>query len=402
MLRRYPMLFATAMLLMAGVLGSVLVQGEVAAQGTLVEDEITSPSLEGNLLGDPATRKMMVYLPPSYDTSPDRQYPTVYLLHGYMGNHTWFVWSLNLFFEQLGIDLGVKIQEIADALISAGEMEEMILVMPDGTNAYGGSWYSNTPVIGNYRDYIAGDVVAYIDGKYRTMASRDSRGIAGHSMGGYGALSLAMGYPEVFGAVAALSPGSPNDFSVPPTPIDMFIAENPETLGEPIVVDTSQETLEAMPAAGVIFATNFNTNVFYAMAAAFSPNPDNPPYYVDLPIQYPEKTIVQEVWEKWVERDLVHQIAREGANLSNTPIFVDQGVGPVVLMAEVPNVDRLVAALGAAGIPYTYEEFDGDHLTHLRLQTISALKFLSAHLAEPGPTTMLPTTWGQIKATFRE
>jgi len=402
MLSRYLLVFAMAMLLIAGVLGSVLVQGEVAAQGKLVEDQITSPSLEGNLLGDPATRKMLVYLPPSYDTSPDRQYPTVYLLHGFMGNYTLFAWSLNVFVQQMGIDLGLDIQAIAESLIAAGEMGEMIVVMPDGLNAYGGCWYERSPVIGNYRDYIARDLVAYIDGKYRTMANRNSRGISGHSMGGYGSLSLAMEYPEVFGAVAALSPGSPNDFGVPPTPIDMFIAENPETLGEPIVLDPKRDTMELLPTAGVVFTTNFNTNVFYAMAAAFSPNPDNPPFFVDLPIEYPEKTIVQEVWEKWMERDLVHQIAQNGRNLADTPIFVDQGVGPTVIMPEVPNVDRLVAALDAAGLTYTYEEVNGDHMTHLREQTASALKFLSAHLAKPGPTTVSRASWGQIKATFRE
>lgn len=397
-MKRCVMIFAMAMLLTAGGSGSLFTQSEAADQGTLTEDQITSPALEGNLLGDPATRNMFVYLPPSYDTSPGKRYPTVYLLHGYMGGYHTFVWSMDSFFEPLGIDLGVDIQAIADSLLRIGEIQEMIVVMPDGATAYGGAWYSNSPVTGNYRDYIAQDLVTYIDGMYRTMGGRDSRGIAGHSMGGYGALSLAMGYPEVFGGVAALGPGFPNDFDIPPTPIDLFIAENPDTMGEPIVMDLNKDTMELFPVAGEIFASNFNTNVFYSMAAAFSPNPDNAPYYVDLPIEYPEKTVVQDVWEKWVEQDLVRKIAREGANLSNTPIFVDEGVGPVVLMPEVVNVDRVLAALDAAGLSYTYDAFDGDHLTHLRYQVASALKFLSKHLTKPEPLSVVPSTWGQIKA----
>ena len=397
MFRSYSMLLAVALFLVTGIGG---IPSEVAAQERLVEDEFTSPSLEGNLLGDPATRKMLVYLPPSYGSSPDRNYPVVYLLHGFMGNQDFFAWAMNAFALEMGLDLGLDLQAIADSLITLGEMGEMIVVMPNSENYYGGSWYENNPVIGNYRDYIARDLVTYIDGKYRTMANRDSRGISGHSMGGFGALSLAMEYAEVFGAVASMAPGDPNDFSLPPTPVDAFIAENPENLGEPIVLDITKDTMELMPIAGLIFATSFNTNLLYSMAAAFSPNPDNPPFYMDLPVQYPEKTIVQDVWEKWLAKDLVHQIAERGGNLAGTPILVNQGVGPTVMMAEVPHVDRMVAALEGAGLTVTYEEVPGDHLTHLRMQVSGALKFLSANLAGAEPTAVCPASWGAIKGEF--
>ena len=400
-MRRFAMMLAGSMFLIAGASIGLFAQSEAAEQGTLIEDQITSPSLEGNLLGDPATRNMYVYLPPSYDASPGKRYPTVYLLHGFMSGYHTFVWSMNAFFEPLGIDLGLNIQSIADSLLALGEIDEMIVVMPDAGTAYGGAWYANSPVNGNHQDYIVQDLVGYIDGTYRTVTTRDSRGIAGQSMGGHGALSLAMTHPEVFGAVAALSPGSSNDFDIPPTPIDLFVAENPDTLGEPIVMDMNKSTLELFPVAGEIFASNFNTNVLYSMASAFSPNPDNPPYYVDLPIEYPGKTVVPDIWEKWVEQDLTRKIAREGANLTNTPIFIDEGVGPVVLMPEVVNVDRILAALDAVGLSYTYDTFDGDHLTHQRYQVASALKFLSKHLTKSEPLSVVPSTWGQLKAKFR-
>ncbi len=341
-----------------------------------VQDEITSPALEGNRLGDPATRPFLVYLPPSYETSPDKRYPVVYLLHGFLGDHTNFTFAggAEVAVKALaGIDLGLDVGDIAKELMAAGEMQEMIIVMPNAMNAYGGSWYERSDLIGDYRSYIARDLVAYVDSKYRTIPDRASRGIAGHSMGGYGALSLAMEYPDVFGAVAALSPGDPNDLDVSPTLIEKFVAENPEKLGEPILVRTGEDLWN-------IFLGNFQTNEFYSLAAAWTPNLNNPPYYVDLPIRYPEKEVVPEVWEKWKEHDLVHQIARNGANLANTPIFIDQGVGKTVIMEEVPGIKQLLAALDAQGIPYTYDEFDGDHMTHLRYQVASALKFLSAHL----------------------
>ena len=208
----------------------------------LVQDQITSPSLEGNLLGDPATRDVLVYLPPSYETSPDKRYPTIYLLHGYTGDHRMFVFTLNVAIQSLtGIDLGVDIGDIISSLMATGDLGEVIIVMTDAQNAYGGSWYERSEVIGDYREFIARELVAYIDGKYRTLANREHRAIAGHSMGGYGAFSLAIEYPNVFGGMAALSPGFPNDVDVNPTAIDKFIAANPDTLGLPIVVSTDED-----------------------------------------------------------------------------------------------------------------------------------------------------------------
>ena len=181
----------------------------------------------------------------------------------------------------------------------------------------------------------------------------------------------------MFGAVAGLSPGTAVEVS--PTFIDRFITENPDTLGHPVILPAAPATWAD---AEYVFQNNYNTNIFYSIAAVYSPNPDHPPYYVDLPVQYPEKTVVQEVWDKWVEGDLVHQIARDGANLSQTWIFVDVGVGPVGIMSERPDVTaRVLSALDAQGILYTYEEFPGDHLTHLRHQISSGLEFLSDHLA---------------------
>jgi enterochelin esterase-like enzyme len=330
----------------------------------LVQDEITSPSLEGNLLGDPATRPILLCLPPSYETSPEKRYPTVYLLHGFTADHTLFT---------AAGPLGVDIENVVDELMASGQMGETIIVMANGVNSYGGSLYERSEVIGDYRDYIAKDLVGYIDGKYRTIADRSHRGIAGHSMGGYGALSLAMEYPDVFGAVAALSPALA-DVEVEPTWPDMIVVTYPLVKPLPIVGSSPDDRRN-------IWLSNFWVNVAYAMAAAWTPNMDNPPYYIDLPVQWPEKTIVQEVWEKWVESDLASQIERDGANLSNTPIFVDEGRGPTVSMEEVGGVDRLLVALYEQGISYTYDAFDGDHLSHLGYQLASALKFLYPHIA---------------------
>ena len=331
-----------------------------AGEGRYVSDKITSPSLEGNLLGDPAKRNMWVWLPPSYDSSPEKRYPTIYMLHGFTGDHTAFKYH-----PLVNVDIG----GVASNLIARGSIKEVIIVMPDASNVYGGSFYSKNKVIGDYQTYIAHDIVKYIDGKYRTIPDRDSRSIAGNSMGAYGALSLAMEYPKIFGAVAAMSPSA--DLEVPPTELDAFIEANPTTLDIPTLAHNTEELIS-------LLSGNVSINLFYARAAAFSPNPDNPPYYVDLPLQYPEKTVVKDVWNKWLDQDMVSQIERHGKSLKNTDIFIDIGTGPLTIMPEGHDIQFLRAALDKQGLDYTFVESPGDHLSHLRERSAEALKFLSA------------------------
>jgi S-formylglutathione hydrolase FrmB len=153
----------------------------------------------------------MVRLPPSYETEPQRRYPVAYYLHGASGDETnW----LNL--GRLGTTL--------DSLVAAGA-PEMIVVMPDGDDGFYTTWNflgdwagcrRNRPPDAepadaycvpwpHYDDYIARDLVGFVDGRYRTLAERRHRGIAGLSMGGYGAVALALSYPDVFAAAASHS-----------------------------------------------------------------------------------------------------------------------------------------------------------------------------------------------------
>ena len=128
----------------------------------LESGQITSQALEGNLVGDPATRDYYVYLPAGYDTS-DKRYPVVYALHGFMGNEN---------------ELIVMIP-VLEELRASGGVGEMIMVFPDADNSFGGSWYLSSPTIGDYEGYIAEDLVAHIDANYRTLPQRESRGIMG-------------------------------------------------------------------------------------------------------------------------------------------------------------------------------------------------------------------------------
>ncbi len=123
------------LLFVAFVLGLALLAisftGFALAQGKVITDTITSPSLEGNLLGDSATREITIYLPPSYDTS-DKRYPVAYYLPGW-GNVTFDPSWDDPFVSSDEIPEG-GLDGMFDDMIAAGDMKEMIIVIPEGDN----------------------------------------------------------------------------------------------------------------------------------------------------------------------------------------------------------------------------------------------------------------------------
>ncbi len=165
----------------------------VSTASRWTEGKLSASSLKNNLLGDPIEQTFAIYLPPSYNTSPAKRYPTLYLLHGFIGNNR--VWTH-----------GINFALLMDEMTKSAKIREMIVVAPNGRNAYQGAFYTNSTVTGNWEDYIYRDVVQHIDANYRTIARAESRGIAGHSMGGFGAMSLAMKHQDVFSTVYSLSP----------------------------------------------------------------------------------------------------------------------------------------------------------------------------------------------------
>src|SRR4029077_15721095 len=126
-------------------------------------------------------------------------------LHGYTGTDLGY-------FGPAGRQLHV----IAERVFASGAAKEMILVMPNCMNAYGGCMYSHSVTAGDWGGYVADDLVAYMDSHYRTIAVREGRGLAGHSMGGYGTLRLAMKRPDVFNAIYAPMSCFLNGGTVPP------------------------------------------------------------------------------------------------------------------------------------------------------------------------------------------
>ncbi len=238
-------------------------------------------SLEGNLEGDSPDRDVAVYLPPSYSRERNRRYPVVYLLHGY--GRTADDW-----YPFIGLPGSM------DRDIAAGTAREMILVIPDGNTLYGGSMYSSSPTTGDWETYITHDLVSYIDSHYRTVANRNSRGLGGHSMGGYGVWRLAMRYPEVYSAVYGLSACCLMNNPRPPAQGQVQGKGPGSGRGEGKGQGRGQAADAVQPGA----RGGHPVNVAYGEAAAWSPNPMNPPLFFDQPVKNGE--FQSAIAAKWV------------------------------------------------------------------------------------------------------
>jgi enterochelin esterase-like enzyme len=325
---------ATALVLAAGVLRtaptSAQVQTDVppavpGAKPVAVERvKIHGPSLEGNLEGNAALRDALVFLPPGYARETARRYPVVYALHGY-----------SIGAEQWSGEIHVP-QTIEGAFAQGAK--EMIVVLPDSKTVHNGSMYSSSVTTGDFERYVARDVVAFMDARYRTLARRASRGLAGHSMGGYGATRIAMKHADVFGSVYVMSACclSPRQAGPP----------NPEM----------EKALEAVKTPADSAALPFFPRAQLATAAAWSPDPKNPPLFLSLPTRGGEPQ--PDVLAKWA---------------ANAPLaFLDQYVADLrryrAIAIDVGDEDRLKGeaarlheALDRYGIAHGYEVYAGTH-----------------------------------------
>jgi S-formylglutathione hydrolase FrmB len=222
---------------------------EKGLKGKLERVKVHGKSLEGNLEGDASDRDVFVYLPPSYGRESNRRYPVVYMLHGY-GLHA----------EQW---IGFANYGALERDLTAGTAKEMILVSPDAFSLHNGSFYSNSKTTGDWETFIGVELVGYIDSHYRTLANRNSRGLMGHSMGGYGTFRIGMKHPEVFSSLYAMSA--------------CCMLESAE-------VTPALTQMEAIKTREDAAKLNFNQKSPLARGAAWSSNP-NGPLFFDLPVK---------------------------------------------------------------------------------------------------------------------
>lgn len=330
-----------------------------SASGQLIYISIPTPSLEKSILGDATNQPAVVYLPPSY-AEGKKNYPVVYYLSGW-GND----------FKSLtnGDFNGFKLNDTMDKLIKSGNVKDMIIVAPSGISAFLAPYYVNSPVTGNWEDYVVKDVVKYIDSKYRTIQNPKGRGITGHSMGGFGALNAAMKHPDVFGSVYALSPGlyDKNGLTTHGLFTEKSIKEyfdlQKEFEAKPL--DEARKELKDSY-VNWRYSWEFFFNVSYG--SAFSPNPDKV-----FPLNYPysmkdgKPVLDKKLWEEWQNGfgGIESQVKKYKSNfLKLSGIGIEYGTKDdnTFIIDGCQSLDK---EFKKSHIPCSFNTFDGGHIDKL-------------------------------------
>ena len=349
MIFKLPRFIALAAVVLSAPLAAQVqteVPAVVAGAKPVAEERIKihGTTLEGNLEGDAVDRDALVFLPPGYSHDKRRRYPVVYALHGFfIGAEQW--------------SHEIHVPQTIEGAFALGA-REMIVVLPDSKTVHNGSMYSSSVTTGDFENFIARDVVSYVDAHYRTLATRESRGLAGHSMGGYGATRIGMKHADVFGSLYIMSPCCLSARQAGPG--------NAE-LDKAVEAARTPEDLAKLP---------FMARAQLASAAAWSPNPGNPPFFLDLPTR--DGAPDPEVLAKWA---------------ANAPLsFIDQYVGNLRryrgIALDVGDQDflrtdtaKLRDVLTKYGISAGFEEYSGTHTSRVadRFQN-HVLPFFSSHL----------------------
>jgi enterochelin esterase-like enzyme len=309
-------------------------QGNVNLKGSAERIKVHGKLLEGNLSGDSPDRDVSIYLPPSYKKEPKRRFPVIYFLHGFTDDDAkWYG------FEKHWINL----PELVDDVFTRGEAKEMIIVTPNAFTRFEGSMYSNSVTTGNWEDYVAKELVSYIDAHYRTIADAKSRGLAGHSMGGYGTMRIGEKHPEIFSSLYLLSPCC------------MLPGSNFPTDAE------AMSKLDVIKTPGDVKKADFFTKIVFASAAAWSPNPTNAPLYLDLPVKDgAAQTMVQAKWWSNMPLATIDQYIPNIKQLK--AIAFDAGNKDEQIAASIKLLD---STLNNYGVKHTYEQYEGDHVNRI-------------------------------------
>jgi hypothetical protein len=307
----------------------------------VVESEV----LAGNPLGDPTRRPLYVYSSPGVAAGQATDVASVYVLQGFSGQLDG--WLARKPFEPLFV-------ERLDAMFAAGGCPEAVVVFVDAWTSLGGSQFLNSTATGNYADYLCDEVVPFVDAHYPTAGRRARRAVSGHSSGGYGALVLPMLAPDTFGAL---------------------IAHAPDTLFEACYMGDFARAVRVLRdhyngsyaalLEDVRGAERFDWGRWgeplnaYAMAAAYSPDPDHLGQVL-LPFDTRTGVLLPEVWELWLEHDPVRMAPRHADTLrSLSHIHVEAGRRDEYMLDV--GAGAFCAELERLGVEHRFELFDGAH-----------------------------------------
>jgi enterochelin esterase-like enzyme len=315
-----------------------------APRGTRVEFTIESQALTTNMLGDPTTRRVAVYLPEGYDTSTE-EYPMFVDLVGFTGSGlAHFNWRP---FDE-------NVPQRLDRLVDEHRMGPVVAVFPDCFTSLGGNQYINSASMGNWEDFLVDELIPEVERRFRVKKGRDHRALFGKSSGGYGAIVHGLRRADAWGAVASHS----GDMGF----MMCYMGDFPKLLDTLAEHDHSiAKLLEHYEEKPKLTHENLHMIMVIAMAASYDPDPKA--YKgIRLPVDHITGELDETRWANWMRHDPVEMVKlpEYQENLKSLRgLYIDCGSKDQYTL--VYGARTFVKALYQAGIDHRYEEFDDDH-----------------------------------------
>lgn len=327
--------------------------------------QIPAPSLQNNMVDEDSEQEIGIYLPPSYHVS-EKEYPVVYFLPGFGDFNSTYI---NTFAKSM------------NELTAENEINELIIVTVCGINKLGGSFYSNSSISGNWEDFVTKDVINYMDKNYRTIKSADARGIAGHSMGGFGTVSLVMNTQGIFSCAYSMSPGLFDEKGLSASPLDLELIET--KIAEYADMD---EDAARTAYLDYIATLTWPKNFTFAYGSTFAGDPSGKAPYIKLPQKAADGTYQQDdVWDLYESGygNLLEKIDLYKDNLMALKGFViDYGTKDE--FSWIPEgCEYFSQQLKAHEIPHDLVSYEGFHQSQVygRIKD-EVLPFFIKHLIE--------------------
>ncbi len=323
-----------------------------ANHGLVERVYITGESLKNNFVHEDSGQEALVYVPRGYYENKDKRYPVLYVLHGFGGNAiSWF--------RDNDTMPEPNLRPILDKMISSNEFPEAIVVVSDFNTRHLAGWYQNSPISGNWRDFFIRDVIGFIDTKFRTIADGESRVLLGQSMGGYGAIDIALDSPELFTAVAALSPANLLLRSLSPFEFAYF-----HQAVKPSIASYT----------GLKSQLSYATHLFMALSQIVVAEPNNSPTFIKSDFSFSD---YQAISDLSLEAQMQHEHVLQN-DYSHIEIRTEIGLGEGV--RAVANFGYVNQELTKLGFQVSSHLFNGGHDDKLRENIKDSLIFLGNEL----------------------
>jgi S-formylglutathione hydrolase FrmB len=319
-------------------MGLIVILSSMCAGSVLASGSIEDRSFYSSALGQ--TRHVMVYKPDGYNPNGTTRYPVIYFLHP--ANSDYNTWPL------------ANVLYVLNSLIASGVMRPVIAAIPSGSaGSWGGSLWANSALYGRFEDYVAQDVIQFIDTNYLTIPQRAKRSLIGYSMGAMGAFNIGFRHPDLFAVTAAHSGAL--DYN-------HFQDWVPLLCGEAGGVPP----YEWNPADGTL------SELTFLIAGAWSPDLSLPPYFVDFPLD-PYGAPVDSVYgAKWLPNGS-QRLARNLLHTRIPAIYFDCGTEDELYF--YPFNMAFAESLDVLRIPHLFRSYSGTHASNLTSRLMISFAF---------------------------